>query len=270
MININGYFDITPKLTDYDRHYLFNFHATPHMKRDPKKLDDLYDGSNGYVGDYGKNGELFIKLISDDKGKIINQQSTTYDMRDFDTVIDFNQPPDSQPNLQCPWKPNKDGTKLLTENTEHYQNNYKWIKWLINNFFKDKYILNGEYTTKTDDFDRLITLKNNKISYKIIKGKLKPPTRTIKTEQEILTNIINKTKNGNILWYEISVHYGKRYTSHIKIKGSIKVTIHLYIRDYSSTNNNYISIYLERSNSMKHYKMIKSYQIKELIKLIEK
>ena len=78
MINKYGFFNITPKLTDYDRYYLYNFHATPHLKRDSDKLNKVYDGSNGYNGQYGKNGEFFIKNITDTNGKILNTNRNIY------------------------------------------------------------------------------------------------------------------------------------------------------------------------------------------------
>ena len=296
MINKYGFFNITPKLTDYNRYYLYNFHATPHLKRDSDKLNKVYDGSNGYNGQYGKNGEFFIKNITDTNGKILNTNRNIYEIKDFDTIIDFKNNPPSQPSINCPWKPNKDGTKLITnEDVLHYQNDYGWIKWLIRNIFKDKYTLNGEYTSNKGDDTKRITIKDNKISIRVKNGypstsstngktgfntkntkiSIHNGTLTInpqkkKESHEIINDLINRTKNNNIKWRNepISIK-GSKYLTNIDFGSGVKILLSLFTQKFNS-NKNYINIHVEKNNNLYFYKTISSYSIDNLVKLVEK
>jgi len=285
MINENGYFNITPKLTDYDRYYLHNFHATPHLKRKVDKLNQYYEGRNGYNGEYGTDGEFFIKHVTDDKGKIITSNHT-YNLKELNTIIDFKNQPRTQPSMDCPWKPNSDGTKLMTSGgVEHYQHDYGWIKWLINNIFDGKYTLNGEYSSKKGYDEKIITLRDNKVGIRVKKGKANKPAsisldtgrliinnkpKKKKEDHEIVTDIINKTKNGNLIWENSHIKsYGEKYLTSIDFGSGVKILLSLFIKEFNSKNN-YINIHIKKGEELFFYKSISNYFIRDLVKLVDK
>jgi len=273
MINIKGYFTISPKLTDYDLFYLKNFNITNHVKRDSSKLDDVYNGSHGYNGDYGIEGEYFIKYIFDNNGKYMSpprEKSTIIPFDDKKTIIDDTVPPSTLPNKSCPWKPNLDGTKLVPETImTKYKNNYKWLKWLIGFLKKQNYLLNGEVTLSTNtSYKRRISLKDNKITYKSLEDRAtskslwpkiqkKKKKENIKDVSEIIKDIITKTKNNEIIWEKTK--YNNGYHSTIELNENVYMILSILL------STNILKIHLKRSNSLKLYKVIRSDDIKNLL-----
>lgn len=252
-----GEINITPELTYYDKFFLFNFNLTPKFKRDPELLKKNYHFKNGYNGYYGTEGQFFIKYIVDAYGENIeNLINDNYD----DTIID-NSPPNNQPSTWCPWKPNLKGNLLLFEGIE-YNRSYGWLKWLIKNIFKDKYLLNGDINILVDNKEIKINVKNNKLNYYF--KNIDNQENKLKTNDEIINNLIDLTKNNKIKWIKDNNIIIDKYIISIPVK-DINIKINLFIRNFN-TNQNYINIYIQKNNRDNFYKTISGYKINELIK----
>jgi len=262
-IKVDGFFKITPHLSDYDRFYLYNFNATVHIKRNPIKLSDIYNGKYSYNGRYGQEGEFFIRHIIDPNGNLMSDIESDYSM-DNCTIVDGMNPPSSQPGLYCPWKPSYLGDKLVPDNKDFYQSNFKWLRWLVDNFFINNYYLNGKIIIETDSSKREVILKNNKITYKLFPKK---KINEIKSHSDILTSLINQTNDHKIIWKEIPDF--DKYTTDIPIKDDVRLIINLFIRDFNS-NKNYINIYLKKSHSMNHFANIRGRKVNDLVDSILK
>lgn len=260
-MKISGYYNITPKLTDYDKFYLLNFNLTPHLKRNVDLLDKIYNGKNGYKGYYGIEGELFINYKVDFNGHPLNNPGLNKINKKV--VID-NKPPSEQPNIICPWKPTLDGKNLISGNYKVYHNNYGWLKWLIKNFFiKNNYELNGEVNIINNNKKNTIKIEKNEISCKIkdYHDKTDSNKKSGKSNNEIVEDLIDKTKNKEIIWNNDDI----KYYTFISIKDRIDILIHLYIKNQSILN-----IYIRKGNSKKLVKSIKNLKVNELINYVEK
>lgn len=278
-IKIVGSFEITPKLTDYDKFYLLNFNATQHIKRDESKLIGIYGGSNGYNGHYGNEGQFFINYIIGPDGNLITKRDrgwVTKDFQEFDSIVDDKNPPTGQPGLFCPWRPNVEGDKLLPDNRDYYQSNYAWLKWLITNFFDGMYKLNGEvvitaYETK---MQRIIQLNDSNVNYKSKKIEEEKPLG-IKHNNKIIDDIILKTKSGEIKWEEMENKKSElplfhRYVSNINLHKGVSLLLNLFIVENTNSNKNYINIHLKKSNNLKFFRCIKNYKVNDLIEFLKK
>lgn len=260
MIIIKGEINITSELTYYDRFFLFNFNLTPRFKRDSELLKKYYKFKNGYNGYYGTEGQFFIKYKVDAYGE--NIENLTND--NYDVIVDKS-PPNEQPSKWCPQKPNLQGNKLLFEGSE-YSRAYGWLKWLIKNIFKNKYLLNGDINISDDNKEIELKIKNNKLNYyfKNINNQKDKIENKLKTNDEIVNNLINLTKNNKIKWIKDKNIIIEKYIISIPVK-DINVKINLFIRNFN-TNQNYINIYIQKNNRDNFFKTINGYKINELIK----
>jgi len=277
MIESYGFFDITPTLTHYDKYYLFNFAYTKHYKRDVNLLNDIFKGRNGYIGKYGKDGEYFIKYLTDINGKLINNPNM-YSSDDIKTIIDFHQQPSTQPSLVCPWIPTKMGSNLYNKSNKKdgYNNEYGWLKWLIDNFFrKNEYLLNGNFTIEDKKTIKKITIIDNKIKLKTSRKDnftkknlyLTNNNNIIinnlhrkKTDHEIINQITDDTISKKINW---TTNNNIIYSTEYKIR-NIKISLTLVINN--TNNKKFLNIYLVKNN--KRYIFIKTIDKKELIKIL--
>lgn len=272
-IKFEGYFNITPKLSDYDRYYLLNFNLTPRYKRDPILLQKHYNGQNGYKGDYGVDGEYFINYkITAEKDSIESDTFLNF-LDDYKTIISDKQLPSDQPGVFCPWKPNDTGDKLIVSDSYQYNHNYGWLKWLITSFFKDKYKLNGEFIIQSSNIKK-ISIKDNDIKI-----------RTSEIESNKIDNLLLKKNNDNIIndilkltimddidWVidkDINFLDLIKYKTVIKVKNNFNIIINLYIyKDVN--NNNYLNIYIEKDKILRFYKMIKNFKLYKIYNIINK
>lgn len=157
-----GKFSLTPSLSDEQRKYLKKFSQTRRMKRDPKKLMELFKGKGGYPGRtgtpeeiYGNQGQFFVG------GEGFRGQD-----RDG-SVIDGNYPPMGQPSLWCQWIPNKDGNKLKWDGGEKFYHYTEWLEYLIRNFFEPWGIkVSGVVKWEGEDSDDMgkIVVVNNEVT----------------------------------------------------------------------------------------------------------
>jgi hypothetical protein len=142
-----GHFDVTPTLKEKDRDFLFKLSNTRRMARK--------------VGpEYGVEGEFYV-----DGGGDYGQNSDS-------TIIDYNQPPSTQPGLWCQWVPSEDGTKIEWDGGEKFYDYVEWIAYLIDKILSPRgYVLDGEVEWQGEDsvdFGKIV-IKNNIIRIK--KGK---------------------------------------------------------------------------------------------------
>lgn len=101
---------------------------------------------------YGVEGEFYVK---DD-----NQNAN---------IIDYNEPPKTQPGLWCQWRPNEDGTEIEWDGGEKFYNYVEWIKYIIEKILAPKkYKLNGEVEWQGEDSRDIgiIVIKNNVVTTK--------------------------------------------------------------------------------------------------------
>lgn len=276
-MKISGYYNITPKLTDYDRFYLLNFNLTSHLKRDVNLLNKIYDKRNGYNGYYGDNGEFFINYKVDANGVRLNYKKNDILIRTSNQIVVDNNPPGDQPNIICPWKPTLDGKKFISNNYEIYHNNYGWLKWLLKNFFiKNNYELNGEVSIINNNNKIIVKIEKNKIIRKIKdnqqitnlnnKNKKTKLNNRKKSNVEILEEIIEKTRNKEILWVKDNHSYADKYYTHIPIEDRIDILINLY--NGTSDFNNYMNIYIKKGDKKSFLTTIKNLKINELINYV--
>lgn len=155
-----GQFDLDKPLTDEQKLYITSFCGTRRMKRNSDKAEKLNDPIRKAVGlPIGKDAEFFVGGLG-----------TAGQDRD-ESIVQYNDPPASQPGLWCQWVPNEDGTAIEWDGSEKFYEYIEWIRYMINSFFKPWGIkLNGKVRWRGENFDDIgaIVIKNNKVSIKTI------------------------------------------------------------------------------------------------------
>ena len=123
-----GSFFFDQPLTKKQADYIRKFSETRRMTRNNTILNELFVGHNGhpsleYPNNYGTQGEFFVG-----GGGFAGQE------RDA-SIMDYNQPPSSQPSLWCGWTVNEDGTALVWNGAEKFYEYEGWLRYMIDNFF---------------------------------------------------------------------------------------------------------------------------------------
>lgn len=118
--DFEGSLEITPALKPEQVKFINDFSSTRRMKRDVKKLNEIYKGEYGLDGKYGVDGEYFVLDTGDFTGV---------------GIIDYNTPPISQPGLWCHWIVNEEGTELYWDGGEKFYNYTEWLDYMISHFF---------------------------------------------------------------------------------------------------------------------------------------
>lgn len=79
-------------------------------------------------------------------------------------VIDYNNPPNGQPEIWCQWTPTEDGTAIEWNGMEKFCNYVEWIKYLITHFLAPwGYVLAGSVEwqgEESSDKGRLVISNN--------------------------------------------------------------------------------------------------------------
>jgi len=115
-----GRFELNKKLDADTMNFLKKFAETRHMKR--------YFPNNKH----GVDGEFYV-----DGGGSFGQDHD-------DSVVDYNDPPSTQPSLWCQWVPSDDGMGIQWDGNEKFYAYEKWLLYIIKNFLAPKgYLLNG-------------------------------------------------------------------------------------------------------------------------------
>jgi len=108
-----------------------NKKLTPELFQKLKALNNTRRMKRDIEG-YGVDGEFYLE-----------------DNEDF--VLDYNEPPSTQPSLWCPWQPTSKTTLGIVGRNKHY-NPLSWIEYIIKSFLEPEgYVLNGTIHFKGED-----------------------------------------------------------------------------------------------------------------------
>ena len=148
--SFSGSFQLDKPLTPAHLAYLQAFADTRRMKRHVAGLEKYPDPFRVAVGlPLGIQGEYFVG---------------TEEGIDGPSILDYNQPPDTQPGLNMQWVPNADGTSIEWDEGEKFCEYIEWLEYIIENFLTPwGYVLNGKvswYGEENSD-QGVIHVKNN-------------------------------------------------------------------------------------------------------------
>ncbi len=151
-----GEFTLNTKLADNHYKYLISFSNTRRMKRDSKLAESYSDPvRNSVVLPIGDEGEYYVGASG-----FMGQSND-------ESIVNYNDPPSSQPGLWCQWVPSFDRTKIEWNGGEKFYNYVEWLEYLISNFIKPwGYVLNGDVDWRGEDWDDAgtISVKDNVVS----------------------------------------------------------------------------------------------------------
>lgn len=144
-----GSFKFNRPVDDLMKEYINAFSYTRRMARDVEviKRDDPNWREHTLNGDLGIEGEYYVG-------------------DEYLGVINYNEPPKTQPGLWCQWIIT-DGDYLEWDGGEKFHNYVEWLKYLIKNFFApNDYVLNGEvrYVGEGPDDFGVIVVVDNKVT----------------------------------------------------------------------------------------------------------
>lgn len=148
--DFNGRFKLNRKLKKADQTFLAKLSETRRMKRN--------------VGpEFGVEGEFYV----DGKGFAGQDEDST--------ILNYNEPPETQPGLWCQWIPSKDGKFIEWDGGEKFYDYVKWLKYLIEKILAPRgYILNGEVEWQGEDnrdvgkivvTNNVVTTKQGRVVY---------------------------------------------------------------------------------------------------------
>lgn len=83
---------------------------------------------------------------------------------DNDKIINYNQPPSTQPGLWCQWIPTEDNMGIEWDGTEKFYHYVEWLQYLIDKVLAPKgYVVNGKVNYQGEDTDDkgIVTVYNN-------------------------------------------------------------------------------------------------------------
>jgi hypothetical protein len=118
-----GELTITPALTPEQVKYIQAFNKTRRMKRDPDRLARMYDVDPLVGPTFGIDGEFYVGGEGD------------FGQDRDDSVVNYNDPPRSQPGLWCQWTVNDEGTQLYWDEGEKFYDYVDWLEYMIEKFF---------------------------------------------------------------------------------------------------------------------------------------
>lgn len=128
----DGSFEISPPLNPDQVAYLHALAGTRRMKRDAAIAEKFEDPKRKAVGlPIGEQAEFFVGSELIDDGNAWNCNGQSHD----ESIIDYNDPPDSQPGLWLQWTPSDDGETLEWDEGEKFYYYVEWLEYLIEKFF---------------------------------------------------------------------------------------------------------------------------------------
>ena len=152
--DFDGRFDVSPAMDAEMVDYLDKFATIRHMRRNNDVIKEIFPnwqdmcagGELGLEGEYFVGGEGFYGQDRDD------------------SILDYNDPPETQPGLWCQWVPTRDGTGIEWDQGEKFYRYVEWLEYIINNFLAPNgYVVNGEvdwYGEDRDDIGKIIVEDN--------------------------------------------------------------------------------------------------------------
>jgi len=150
-----GRFNLDKPLSQAHKSYLQAFADTRRMKRDATKTANMPDSLRDAVGlPLGVDGEFFVGASAEgDYG-----QSKT------DDIIDYNEPPTTQPGLWCQWDPSEDGMGIEWNGMEKFYSYIDWLQYLVSKFLQPwGYTLSGSVRWQgedSSDFGEIVVYNN--------------------------------------------------------------------------------------------------------------
>jgi len=152
-----GEFELDKQLDPIVGNLINGLANTRRVKRDITKLANMLNLSRQEADlRYGIEGEYYYNKND------FQNCGQTFD----ESIIDFNQPPETQPGLWCQWVYSEENNVIEWNGGEKFYNYVEWIKYIIERILKPNgYILNGTVKWSGDEsFDRgEIQIKDNKI-----------------------------------------------------------------------------------------------------------
>lgn len=151
--DFEGQFELDRQLDPEHAAYLRKFSDTRRMKRDRVALSMTPDPvRRAVLLPLGDEGEYFVG-------------ATGWAGQDHDdSIIDYNQPPTSQPGLWCQWVPTEDDDGIEWNGAEKFYDYVEWLQYLIDHFLKPwGYRLNGSVKWSGEEVTDigLIDVKDN-------------------------------------------------------------------------------------------------------------
>lgn len=166
----DGQFNLDRPLEIHQIEYLKKFSQTRRMLRDPVKCETMLDPYRKAVGlPIGIDGEYFVGA-SGFAGQV----------RDG-SILDYNEPPSTQPGLWCQWIPSEDGIAIIWDGGEKFYNYVEWLEYIIKNFLEPwGYKVNGEVKWTGEEpydlgiirvTDNVVEVLEAEITYKVKNAK---------------------------------------------------------------------------------------------------
>lgn len=146
--DFNGQFNLNKQLSPKMQQYLKLLNETRRMKRSTDEA-------------FGVQGEFFVFGGGD------------FGQDHEPNIIDFNNPPSTQPSLWNQWTPTEDGMGIEWDNGEKFYNYTEWLVYLIHKVLAPNgYVLNGVVQwsgEETGDVGEII-VENNRVYTQEWKG----------------------------------------------------------------------------------------------------
>lgn len=121
--SFSGSFELSRPLASEHRIYLEQFSSTRRVRRDAAKTARRPDPVREAAGlPVGPEGAYFVGA----DGSSGHEHS--------DDVLDFNRPPQGQPNVWCRWVPNEEGTALVWDGGPVFYDYVEWLEYLVAHF----------------------------------------------------------------------------------------------------------------------------------------
>lgn len=153
-IELQGQFNLTPRLTSDQIKYLTKFSETRRMQRSGSIAEKLPDPARNAVKlPIGRQAEYFV-------GGLVNC------VRDTDDSVLKDYPPTSQPGYWCPWRPSEDGNFIEPIGYGVTCDDIEWLEYVIEHFLTPWGITaNGCVTWRDEECDEgTINVADNEIT----------------------------------------------------------------------------------------------------------
>lgn len=144
-----GKFELNKPLDDETYKLLMGLASTRRVKRDPRILEELGLGS---AESFGVEGEFFVE--------------GTWDNLFRTSIINFNEPPSTQPGLWLQWIPTDERKSIVWDGNEKFYKASQWIVYLVESILNPRgYVLEGIVNAQgeSDDDKWHIQVENNNV-----------------------------------------------------------------------------------------------------------
>ncbi len=147
--------------TDFSGSFELNKQLGPKMKEFLTKFNETRRMKRNVSDKYGVEGEFFVGGTGS-----FGQDST-------EDIVDYNEPPSTQPGLWCQWTPTQDGMGIEWDGGEKFYHYTEWLVYLITKILEPNgYVLNGVVQWQGEDVGDVgeIFVEDNKVFIQEWKG----------------------------------------------------------------------------------------------------